>query len=151
MADREGLLVISECAAVRSEYYLSLCVAQTETVCSLDGFSEELLETHLAAVTELYSRDNNHASVVMRSLANEPRSFRPEAGPYFSEVAARLRGLDPTRPLTAIMYDHGDNVTDFAAPHVDILGVNKYIGWYTDTGHLEAVPTQLEASLRQWR
>ena len=144
MADREGLLVISECAAVRSEYYLSLCVAQMETGCSLDGFSEELLENHLAAVTELYSRDNNHASIVMRS-------FRPEAGPYFREVAARLRGLDPTRPLTAIMYDHGDNVTDFAAPHVDILGVNKYIGWYTDTGHLEAVPTQLEASLRQWR
>ena len=47
MADREGLLVISECAAVRSEYYLSLCVVQIVRRCSLDGFSEELLDTEL--------------------------------------------------------------------------------------------------------
>ena len=64
-------------------------------------------------------------------------------------MTSRLRTLDEqSRPVTAIMYDHGDNVTDRAAPHLDIIGVNKYIGWYTDTGHLEVVTTQLEASLR---
>ena len=93
-------------------------------------------------------RDRNHPSVIMWSVANEPRSFRPEAGPYFELVTSHLRTLDDGRPVTAIMYDHGDNVTDGAAPHLDIIGVNKYIGWYTDTGHLEVVNTQLEASLR---
>ena len=93
-------------------------------------------------------RDRNHPSVIMWSVANEPRSFRQEAGPYFELVTSHLRSLDDSRPVTAIMYDHGDNVTDGAAPHLDIIGVNKYIGWYTDTGHLEVVSTQLEASLR---
>ena len=101
------------------------------------------------AVEELYRRDRNHPSVIMWSVANEPRSFRPESGPYFELVTSRLRTLDDnSRPVTAIMYDHGENVTDGAAPHLDIIGVNKYIGWYTDTGHLEVVTTQLEDSLR---
>ena len=94
-------------------------------------------------------RDRNHPSVIMWSVAYAPRSFSPEAEPYFELVTSRLRTLDDnSRPVTAIMYDHGDNVTDGAAPHLDIIGVNKYIGWYTDTGHLEVVTTQLEASLR---
>jgi len=134
LADRHGMVVISECAAV-----------------SLDGFSDLLLENHKSAITELYYRDRNHPSVVMWSVANEPRSFRPEAGPYFQSVTEHLRSLDTSRPLTLILYDHGLDVTDSAVPYADIVGVNKYIGWYTDPGRLEAVARQLTESLRLWR
>jgi len=134
LADRHGIVVISECAAV-----------------SLDGFSDRLLENHKNALTELYFRDRNHPSVVMWSVANEPRSFRPEAGPYFEAVTEHMRSLDTSRPLTLILYDHGLDVTDYAIQYVDIAGVNKYIGWYTDPGHIEAVGKQLIASLRLWR
>ena len=69
------------------------------------------------AVEELYKRDRNHPSVIMWSVANEPRSFKPEAGPYFELVTSRLRTLDGnSRPVTAIMYDHGENVTDGGGP-----------------------------------
>ena len=134
LADRQGIVVISECAAV-----------------SLDGFSAKLLENHKTALTELYMRDRNHPSVVMWSVANEPRSFRPEAGPYFQSITQHLRSLDSSRPLTLILYDHELDITDYAIEYVDIAGINKYIGWYTDSGHLEAVGKQLITSLRLWR
>ena len=97
----------------------------------------------------MYERDRNHPSVIMWSVANEPRSFRYEAGPYFEMVTSHMRTLDDNRrPVTAIMYDHGENITDWAAPHLDVIGVNKYIGWYTDTAHLEVVSNLLYDSLR---
>ena len=97
----------------------------------------------------MYERDRNHPSVIMWSVANEPRSFRSEAGPYFEMVTSHMRTLDDNRrPVTAIMYDHGENITDWAAPPLDVIGVNKYIGWYTDTAHLEVVSNLLYDSLR---
>ena len=90
LADRSGMVVISECAAV-----------------SLDGFSDKLLENHKNAIEELYYRDRNHPSVLIWSVANEPRSFKPEAGPYFKEVIEDLKSLDNSRPITVIEYDHG--------------------------------------------
>jgi beta-galactosidase/beta-glucuronidase len=39
----------------------------------LDGFGDELLANHLTVMKELVERDKNRPSVVMWSLANEPR------------------------------------------------------------------------------
>ena len=61
-ADRHGIVVISECPGV-----------------NLEGFSNNLLQKHLGVMDELVSRDKNHPSVVMWSIANEARSSVPEA------------------------------------------------------------------------
>ena len=135
MADRRGIVVISECAAV-----------------SLNYFGEELLENHLQAMTELVERDRNHPSVVMWSIANEPVSFLPAAEDYFASVSAHVRSLDTSRPLTVAQLGYPDDYRiDLAAQHVDIISVNKYFGWYTDTGHTELVYRQLLGDLRHWR
>ena len=135
LADRRGIVVIAEAAAV-----------------SLAGFGEALLANHLQAVTELVGRDRNHPSVVMWSVANEPRSFEPEADEYFAAVAAHTKALDTSRPITLAQDGYPlDYLVDFAAHHMDIISVNKYFGWYTDHGHLELAHRQLVGDLRHWR
>ena len=135
LADRRGMVVISECAAV-----------------SLSGFGEQLLANHLQAMEELVTRDRNHPSVVMWSIANEPKSYESAAGPYFAEVSAQTRALDPSRPLTLAQLGYPDDyLLDQAAQYVDIISVNKYFGWYTDPGHTELVHRQMATDLRRWR
>lgn len=46
-------------------------------------FTGELLEKHKEVMIEMVRRDKNRPSVVMWSLANEPKSFRNESREYF--------------------------------------------------------------------
>lgn len=46
-------------------------------------------------------RDKHHASVIMWSIANEPRTSKALSGNYFRDIAGYTRALDPTRPVTA--------------------------------------------------
>ena len=46
-------------------------------------FTGELLEKHKEVMTEMVRRDKNRPSVVVWSLANEPKSFRNESREYF--------------------------------------------------------------------
>ncbi len=50
--------------------FLSPCIGV-----DLDGFGSELLANHLTVMKELVNRDKNRPSVVMWSVANEPRYF----------------------------------------------------------------------------
>lgn len=47
------------------------------------GFGSGLLETHKKELTQLINRDKNRPSVVIWSVANEPRSDDPAAENYF--------------------------------------------------------------------
>lgn len=77
-----------------------------------------------AIMDELVARDKNHASVVMWSIGNEPRSENPAARDYFQSVADHTRALDPTRPITLVIDRNWDN--DQGAYAVDIIGINRY-------------------------
>ena len=136
LADKQGFLVISECAAV-----------------SLRNFSSELLENHKVALEELVRRDKNHPSVIIWSVANEPLSYKQEADSYFASIREKMKTLDQTRPITAVQWDFPDQdyATDQVARHMDIISVNKYSAWYTDPGHTELITRQIVSSLRRWR
>ena len=136
LADKQGFMVISECAAV-----------------SLKNFSSQLLENHKTALKELVGRDKNHPSVIIWSVANEPLSYMEEADSYFASIRDEMKSLDQTRPITAVHYDYPDQdyATDHVARHMDIIGVNKYSAWYTDPGHTELITRQIVSSLRRWR
>lgn len=69
MCDERGIVVIDECPAVGMR--------------DANNFVNKTLEHHLAVMKELVSRDRNHPSVVMWSIANEPASNLAPAGPYF--------------------------------------------------------------------
>ena len=130
-ADKEGILVIDECPAV-----------------GLQSFGSELLKTHLQAVKEMINRDKNHPSVVMWSIANEPRTDKPEASTYFKTVADAARTLDITRPVTFVT--NKGVKSDLAIKHVDIIMINRYYGWYSDYGHTEVIEKQLIQDVTEW-
>ena len=84
----------------------------------------------------------------MWSVGNEPRSYRNTSGAYFAQVAKTTRDLDPTRcpsphipaypslspsrPVTLVTNVPWDQ--DLASQHFDIIAINRYFGWYSDTG-----------------
>ena len=45
----------------------------------------------------------------------------------FFQVARHTRTLDSSRPITAAL--DTDYLLDLAAPHLDIISLNKYFGW----------------------
>jgi len=51
--------------------------------CRDENFSNKTLSHHLRVMTELVIRDKNHPSVVMWSVANEPKSTKSLAQDYF--------------------------------------------------------------------
>ena len=119
LADRLGFLVISETPAVGLffeanglERRLALCRSLTR---------------------ELVARDKNHPSVIAWSLANEPHSRRPEAHAFFAELIGLARELDPTRLVTLVSYV-GKDETSFDL--CDFVCVNRYNGWYTESGRI---------------
>lgn len=130
LADRLGFLVIDETPAVGL------------------FFQEEGLERRLALcrqyTQEMIARDKNHASVIMWSLANEPHSTRPTAKPFFRELYDLAKSLDPTRPVTVVSFlGTGEEAFEFC----DVVCLNRYFGWYSQSGQLETGCAVLSAEL----
>lgn len=122
-ADAQGIAVINESPAV-----------------ALKSFDKSLLEHHKAVLTEMFKRDKNRPSVVMWSLANEPRSALPEAEAYFRDLAAHMRALDSSRPVTAAL---SGGLGDHAGQFLDVVMHNNYYGWYDDSGSLDVIVRQI--------
>jgi beta-glucuronidase len=134
MADREGILIIDEIPAVGLYF---------------DGDVGELNQRQATCrqyINELYSRDKNHTSVVMWCVANEPsKSIKigiqseseedDKSFDYMSELFKMFRDKDPTRLVTFVGVMMGP-----ANWHTlsDVVCINRYWGWYTNTGDIEA-------------
>ena len=132
MADEQGIVVIDECPAV------GLVVP----------FNDVLLKQHLLTISELIQRDKNRPSVAMWSIANEPQSQDPTALEYFKKVSAHARSLDSTRPITgAIHHAWNDDHMGFS---LDVLMINRYYGWYSDTGYPQVIENLLTEDLNKW-
>jgi len=120
LADEHGILVISETPAV------SL---------NCDQATEKTLATHLTMLEELIQRDYNHPSVIMWSVANEPRSHQASSRDYFKPLAELTHRLDKTRPNTLVSCWAPE---DYALEWFDIVSINTYPGWYLIPGNIPA-------------
>jgi len=94
----------------------------------------------------MIQRDKNRPSVVMWSIANEPNVR--DSGNYFATVAAHARGLDKTRLITAATA--GTDSNDKMAVSLDVLMVNRYQGWYQDTGYPQTIEIFLTNNFQNW-
>ena len=134
VADRAGLLVISETSAVGVNFYDNA---------DADAPRLAYVRAELAALIE---RDRNHPSVIAWSVANEPFAkpiFQPT--PATPEALARGKAflgtliddahrLDPSRPAMVVgAQGHPDAFVDLG----DIIAINRYYGWYTESGRVE--------------
>jgi beta-glucuronidase len=152
-ADRHGVVVIAETPAVGLNLNIGggvFASARRNSTFSPDTAGDKTQQAHLQAIQELVARDKNRPSVVLWSIANEPDDVAPEARDYFTPLAAEARRLDPTRPIAYAnaLLSAPDQcmLTDL----FDVILLNRYYGWYFETGDLESAETALEAELRQW-
>jgi beta-glucuronidase len=130
LADRLGFLVIDETPAVGL------------------FFGKDGLERRLALcrqyVEEMIARDKNHPSVIMWSLANEPHSLRPAAKTFFRELYDLAKSLDASRPVTLVSHlGLGEESFEFC----DVVCLNRYSGWYQQSGQLDEGCRVLSAEL----
>jgi beta-glucuronidase len=151
-ADRQGIVVIDETAAVGLNVNLSVDDpdARGSTTFSPERVNDQTREVHVQAIRELVARDKNHPSVVLWSIANEPESDTEGAERYFEPLFPLTRELDPTRPVgfvNLLTAPYGKcRVSQFG----DVVMLNRYYGWYLNTGDLEAAEAVWEDELRGW-
>lgn len=131
-ADEHGIMIIDECPSVNT-----------------DLFEPQLLENHMSALEQLIHRDRNHVSVIAWSIANEPRTKKKAAEPYFGVLANYTRSIAQGRPLTA-----ASNVDTPAAcmmtQFLDITGINRYNAWYHNPGRTDMIVKPMYDEARKW-
>jgi beta-glucuronidase len=151
-ADREGIVLIDETAAVGLNMGLGggIFGGQGYQTFSPETANDATREVHAQAIRELIARDKNHPSVVLWSIANEPESDTEEAEKYFEPLFDVAHKADPTRPIgfvNVMLAPHGKcRVSQFG----DVLMLNRYYGWYVDTGDLPAAEVAWEKELEGW-
>lgn len=141
LADRLGFLVINEVPAVSLGFW------------SNDfGDLKPLYENHKRAIKELIERDKNHPSVISWSITNEPNLWAEEyyqneaSKKYFKGIYDYTKSLDNSRPVMSIsMAAHKEN--DIVIEYCDIIGINRYYGWYTNPVNLEQAGKDLAREL----
>lgn len=144
MADREGILIIDEIPAVGLYFNGDTTELQLrQAVCK-------------QYINELISRDKNHPSVIMWSIANEP--FPPKINissteekkgddrsiALLTELFEQVKKQDPTRLSTLVGVMGGPAEWLGLA---DVVCINRYWGWYTNPGDINAGAKLLSAEL----
>jgi beta-glucuronidase len=151
-ADRHGIVVIDETAAVGLNMGLGggIFGGQGYQTFSPETVNETTREVHAQAIRELVARDKNHPCVVVWSIANEPESHTEASEEYFRPLFDVAREADPTRPVgfvNVMLSPHGAcRVSQFA----DVLMLNRYYGWYVNTGDLASAEAAWTAELEGW-
>ena len=135
MADRLGFLVIDETPAVGMNEW------DTDKEFNNFLYNNKMLDNHIKMLEELVRRDKNHPSVIMWSVANEPKSWDKRAVPYFKKLSQVIKKLDATRPSTVVLNSEAE--TERIIHFFDVLSVNKYHGWYNHCGNLGAETEKL--------
>lgn len=130
LADRLGFMVIDETPAVGL------------------FFAPEGLERRLQLcrqyTRELIDRDKNHPSVILWSLANEPHSNHPAAKAFFRDLYDLAKSLDPSRPVALVSYL---SLLEESFEFCDVLMLNRYYGWYAESGRIESGCAMLSGEL----
>jgi beta-glucuronidase len=151
-ADRLGIVVIDEAAAVGQNLSIGagFYLGGMHKTFSDDTLNDATREVHRQAIVELIARDKNHPSVVLWSVANEPESHTEESVAYFEPLFAATREADPSRPVGFVNMIHAPYDKCRLTPLADVVMLNRYYGWYSDTGDLVLADRNLEAELRGW-
>ncbi|WP_436854463.1 beta-glucuronidase [Staphylococcus caeli] len=149
LADEQGIVIIDETTAVGVHLNFSAILSGNRT---RDTFKEIGTQAaHEDVIKGLIARDKNHACVVMWSIANEPASDEVGAKEYFEPLINLARTCDPqNRPVTIVTILTSQPDTCQVQDLVDVLCLNRYYGWYTQSGDLEAAKIALAQELDGW-
>ncbi len=121
LADEMGLLVWSEIPV----YW------------TIDFEEDYVYDKAEQQLTEMISRDKNRAAIILWSVANETPKHEARFR-FLDRLVTRTRALDPTRLVTAALdtqstFANVKRIDDPFADRIDVIGINSYCGWYSDT------------------
>ncbi|MGL5950382.1 MAG: beta-glucuronidase [Cetobacterium sp.] len=138
LADREGIVVIDEVAAVG--LHLNFMAAFMgfpikESTWATIGTAQQ----HRQDIQELMARDKNHPCVVMWSIANETALEEEGAYEYYKPLLDLTKKLDPQkRPVTIVAHQNQKMISQNDGIKImkefDVITLNRYHGWYYGTG-----------------
>jgi beta-glucuronidase len=123
LADREGLLIWSEVPVwgVSNQYF------------SQPGWLARAREV----LTENVLDNQNHPSILLWSIANEPSQPPSDAqAAYIASAVALVHRLDPTRPVAMAIMGIPGFVCYPAYGPLQVIGVNEYFGLFDEGGGL---------------
>lgn len=150
MADEEGILIIDEVPAVGFTGATMNVLGEHQTTSFFAG-KPKLEERHKEAIADMIQRDKNHPSVIAWSLMNEPESTTKEAKEYFTDIFSFARTKDPEhRPCTFTMIMTESYQNSQCYDLCDFISLNRYYGWYIDSGDLKKGMEDLKAELKGW-
>ncbi len=141
LADQMGILIINEMPAVGLNFWSSKQVFNEKTV------NKESREVYKKQFDELIERDKNHPSVIMYSVANEANTHEEFALDYFSEIFEHIRSKTKL-PLMIVEWVGAEE--NKVAHLADVIGLNRYIGWYVDFADLSVVESKLKNELTSY-
>lgn len=142
LADEEGVVIIDETPAVGIG---AGTVQDPYTTFDIRSHHEDVIR-------DLISRDKNHPSVVMWSMANEPDTehYPESARKYWCSLYDYVHSLDPQdRPVTFVCCQNNYEV-DLATREMDVICINRYYGWYNLSGDMDAACHAWNIELDFW-
>ncbi|WP_353463314.1 beta-glucuronidase [Mammaliicoccus sciuri] len=149
LADEQGVVVIDETTAVGVHLNFSAALDGSQNTDTWKKIRTK--EDHEQVIKELIARDKNLACVVMWSIANEPDSASLGAKEYFEPLVNLAKELDPqNRPCTIVTLLNSLPDVCQVQDLVDVLCLNRYYGWYVQSGDLEVAKEALRQELDGW-
>ncbi|HTA18606.1 MAG TPA: glycoside hydrolase family 2 TIM barrel-domain containing protein [Polyangia bacterium] len=130
-----------------SQYFYDLCdkyglVVWAEIPVINSAGAGPFVDNAKQQLAELIRQSGNHPSIVTWSVANELQHDKSDAGalvPLVSALNEVAHREDPSRPTTLATFYAA---TDPSASITDLVGFNRYDGWYVNT--IEAFPPGLD-------
>lgn len=156
LCDEEGIVVIDEVPAVGVHLNFGGGAnfkngKKVETFDPVEEGGIRTFEHHKEVIRDVISRDRNRACVVMWSIANESDSSGKGAYEYFKPLYELARSLDPQkRPCTIVSVQMADYKNDCTLRLSDVFCLNRYYGWYTCGGDLQAAEDMCREEMEFW-
>ncbi|MFI3247753.1 MAG: glycoside hydrolase family 2 TIM barrel-domain containing protein [Rikenellaceae bacterium] len=108
----------------------------------IDFSREGLQKNAMVMMEEMIRRDKNRCGTIIWSVANETKPWDDARNEFLTKLMNQCREWDNTRAISTASnsskYIGDDNknlvLVDPLADEVDIIAVNKYLGWYGDWG-----------------
>ena len=154
-ADREGVVVIDETAAVGLNTALwggggLMGGVGLPPTFSPGTINDTTRDVHQAHIRELIARDKNHPCVAVWSIANEPDSGADGAREYFAPLIQAARDADPTRPVGYVNVGYATPDKERVADLCDLVMLNRYYGWYSENNNLPLAEKNLRDEIDGW-
>ena len=103
---------------------------------TIDWTNKQTFRNAQRQLTDMISRDQNRAAVIIWSIANET-PHGADRDRFLSRLAQHARSLDSTRLISMAMEvtqasNYKNRLKDNMNKYVDVVSFNQYIGWYRD-------------------